>query len=203
MITHIFFDFDGVLTLDKSGSYTTCQYISKFIPHLTFEEVLERYKVYHQDLLIGKTTHEVIWDSFCESLGKKLPLRILNEAFEFTPLNNELLDFCRQLKKKYTLGIITDNSTERLNTISTQHHFDEVFDIITISGMVGSRKKKEDIFLHTLSLAQVKPEQCIFIDNSHDNLITPIQLGMKTIFYDHNEKNIELLKKQLQLLMEI
>ncbi|MCK5461138.1 hypothetical protein KAI58_04085 [Candidatus Gracilibacteria bacterium] len=43
----IFFDFDGVITLDKSGSFTTCAYLSKFIPNKTFDEILSIYRTWH------------------------------------------------------------------------------------------------------------------------------------------------------------
>jgi putative hydrolase of the HAD superfamily len=44
---------------------------------------------------------------------------------------------------------------------------------------------------------KVTADECVFIDNQQKNLLIPEKLGMKVIFYNHEEKNIDRLKKEL------
>lgn len=37
---------------------------------------------------------------------------------------------------------------------------------------------------------QVRPEECVFIDNTAQNLIVPERLGMKTILFDDSVRDI-------------
>lgn len=44
----------------------------------------------------------------------------------------------------------------------------------------------------------VMAEECIFIDNQEKNLVVPRKMGMKSIFYNHEDKNIVKLVKELR-----
>lgn len=198
--THIFFDFDGVITIDKSGSYTTCQYLSKFVPNKTFDEVYTSYRVFHQDLLIGKTSHEAIWNKFCKAIETDLSLEILEDSFKKTPLNPEVIKLSKKLNEKYKIGIITDNSIERIELITKEASLNKIYEPIIVSGKVGSKKKEEAIFMEALSQSSAKPENCIFIDNNKGNLIVPTELGFRTIYYDHEKRDVEQLKRDLKQL---
>ena len=61
MIKAIFFDFDGVLTLDNTGSFTTCFNISKDAG-LDLNKTLICYRKNRIDLNLNKTTHKKIWN---------------------------------------------------------------------------------------------------------------------------------------------
>lgn len=200
MIKTIFFDFDGVLTTDGAGSFTTCTSIQKHIPDIPFEHILKCYKVNHSKMLIGKTTHKSIWKEFCECVGRDLEFPILEEAFRNIPVNRKMLDLCRHLKGRYTLGVITDNSKERLDAMKSVMKLAELFSIIIVSGEIGIRKDNEETFVRALSLAKCKPEECVFIDNNENNLIAPKKLGWKTIFHDDKKNDIEYIESQLKSL---
>ena len=202
VIKWIFFDFDGVITLDKSGSFTTCTYLKKFIPDKTFDEILSTYRIWHQDMLIGKISHKKIWKDFCLKLGVNLDYKILEDAFLSTPINKQIIDLVKSRKGTYKLGIITDNSSERMIPIIEYNNFDNIFDLIVVSGNVGSKKNNEDIFETVLTKSNVAPSECVFIDNSKNNLITPNKLGFKTMFYDHDKKDVGALGKDLNELLK-
>ncbi len=201
-IKWIFFDFDGVLTSDKSGSFSTCNYLSQFIPNKTFEEILDTYRIWHKDMLIGKTFHKDIWQEFCLKLGIVLDYKILEDAFLTTPINTQMINLTQSLKENYKIGIITDNSSERMKLISDKKKFNELFDLTFISGETGFRKNNEIIFNLILERTAVKPNECIFIDNSSKNLVVPEKLGFKTIFYDYEKKDVFKLGTQIKKLLK-
>lgn len=200
MIKTIFFDFDGVLTLDASGLYTTCMAIQKHVPDVSFERVREYYEAYCPELLLGKTTHVAIWQDFCLSLGKNLDIEVLYEAFPYTPIDEAMMELCRNLQGMYTLGIITDNSKERFDFFKQKMNLSALFDIILVSGETGARKDKDAMFIQALDLAQCNANECLFIDNNASNLIAPKKLGWETIFYDDKKRDIESLIQKIERL---
>ena len=127
MIKAIFFDFDGVLTIDNKGSATTCKNIQKYLPDVAFDDILKCYRVHHQNLLIGKTTHALIWKDFCECIGHNIDIEILYNAFKNIPINQGMFDLCKNLKKNYRLGIITDNNKERFDVLKKDLKLNDIF----------------------------------------------------------------------------
>ena len=197
MIKTIFFDFDGVLTTDKSGSYTTCKYIQGFIKYLSFEDILESYRKHHFDLLLGYVNHTDIWTDFCKSLGKSIPFDVLTNAFKNPPKNKKILELCNLLKKKFKLGVITDNSSDRFNVVKKEMNLCDIFVYYIVSGDIGSRKDNEINFKKALEMSNTKPNDRIFIDNNRVNLVVPNKLGFNTIYHDHEKNNINILINKL------
>lgn len=200
MIKAIFFDFDGVLTLDSAGSYTTCTNIQKCIPDLSLDRILQCYRVHHPRLLLGQTTHAAVWTDFCACVGKDLDLEVLEEAFKNTPMNEKMLELCGRLKEKYKLGIITDNSKERIDLLKEEMKLLATFPIVLVSGETGVRKDSDETFIQALRLAGCLPEECIFIDNNKSNLAAPRRLGWNTIFHDDKKNDIDFLVAELETL---
>ena len=197
MIKAVFFDYDGVLTTDKTGSLTTTRHLSK-ATGIELSVVKATFNRYNRDLTLGKTTHIQVWHDICSALGQKLDIRLLFEAFESTRMNEGMLSLARELKRKHLVGIITDNKKDRIDHLKRYQQLESVFSPIVISAEVGFDKKSDEIFLHALQLAKVSAEEAVFIDNSKDNLVAPNALGIKTVFHDDEKNDIEALAKTLQ-----
>ncbi|MDB4978779.1 MAG: HAD-superfamily hydrolase subfamily variant 3 [Candidatus Peribacteria bacterium] len=200
MIKIVFFDFDGVLTVDGAGSFTTCTNIQKHIPDIAFDNIIKCYRLNHPKMLLGQTTHASIWKEFSSCVGKDLDIEILDEAFRNTPMNTKMMELAKKLKNHYRLGIITDNSKERLNILKEEMKLSNLFEIIMVSGETGIRKDSDETFVKALELAGCKPEECVFIDNSEDNLIAPKKLGWNTIFHDHKKNDVDFVIGELSKL---
>jgi putative hydrolase of the HAD superfamily len=192
MIKAVLFDYDGVMTLDKSGSYTTCKYVSAKTG-VDYELFSQEYRKYDGDLLIGKTTHEAIWQALCASVGRELGIRYLFESYRNAPLNEKMYELARKLKRTYKTGLITDNPKDRIDAVRRYQKLDEIFTVINVSAEVGSGKDKEEIFKKTTRELGVAADECVFIDNQEKNLIVPKRLGMATIFHDQKENDIKAL----------
>ncbi len=143
MVKAILFDFDGVLTIDATGSQSICNYVCKEI-------------------------------------------------------NMDMLELVKKIKcKGYKTAMVTDNKADRIEKITEHFAFEKIFDVIVVSANIGSGKDKEDIFIRTMEKLKVTADECVFIDNQQNNLLISEKLGMKVIFYNHEEKNIDRLQKQL------
>ena len=199
MIKAVFFDYDGVLTTDKTGSLTTSRYLSQ-ATGIPFSAVNAAFSRYNKDLTLGKTTHSQIWHEVCSALGQELSIALLCEAFESTPMNAAMFSLARRLKENYSVGIITDNKKDRIDRLKRHQNLDSLFSPIVVSAEVGAIKESATIFLHALHCTGMSAEESVFVDNSKDNLVAPNALGIKTIFHDDEKNDIEALLRNFKTL---
>ena len=198
MIKAILFDFDGVLTIDATGSQSICNYVCKEA-NLDKELFKKEYKKYNNDLLYGKIKHEDIWGEVCAAINKDISIDILYDSFINTPINKEIYNLIKEIRtKNYKTGMVTDNKKDRIDRIVEHYDLNCLFDAIVVSAEIGNGKENEEIFKNTIQRLNVKAEECIFIDNQEKNLTVPKHMGMEVVFYNHEEKNIEKLIKELR-----
>jgi HAD superfamily hydrolase (TIGR01509 family) len=201
-IQAVFFDYDGVLTTDPTGSATTNTYIS--VETGIDETVISKvFRPYNNDLILGKITHHHIWNEICQQLGTDLNIAILERAFRSTPLNEPMLMLARQLMKSYHVGIITDNKKDRMNYLRRYQHLDSMFNPIVVSSEIRYNKTHPEIFAYALNTLRINPEASVFIDNQEKNLETPRSMGINTIFFDHEENNIHAIEHILRYDMKM
>lgn len=196
----ILFDFDGVLTIDKYGSDSILRYLSEHTP-VPLERLQKEYYRVNKGLLYGKYAHEDIWDAYCESVGCKIDYSVLIDSFRNAPLDAEMLSLVRELKASYKIGLITDNKVDRIREILSFHNLEDLFDVVTVSAEVKCGKTERAIFDKTLEALNVAPDQSVFIDNSQKNLVVPAELGMHTILFDDEKRNIGEFKGMLMQLL--
>ena len=61
--------------------------------------------------------------------------------------------------------------------------WDEMFDVVVISGEVGMRKPEPRIFEHTVALLGLRPEECVFVDDLRHNIDAAVALGMVGVLH--------------------
>ena len=199
VIRTIFFDYDGVLTTDKSGSLTTFRYLSE-ASGIAFSTISAAFSPYGGDLITGRLSHAQIWRRACAAMGETLDIGLLVGAFESTPLNTSMFSLAQRLRVNYSVGIITDNNKDRMDHLRKYQGLDSLFSPIVVSADVGSGKRGREIFLHAAFRAGVAPDESIFIDNSEANLVVARALGMHTIFHDDEKNDVSSLMEELELL---
>ena len=98
MIKAVFFDFDGVLTRDKTGSLTTLRYLSQ-ATGIPIQNLSGAFMPYNNDLNLGRTTHKEIWPGLCSALDVQIEIPLLRDAFASTPINSEMLELAHKLRR--------------------------------------------------------------------------------------------------------
>lgn len=193
----VFFDFDGVLTRDKTGTLTTLRYLSRRTG-IAYEQLLNAFKPYNKDLNLGKVTHDEIWPDICGALSFQIDRSLLRYAFESTPINGAVFELARQLRQHYRVGMITDNKKDRIDHLKNYFGLTALFDPIVVSAEVGSSKETALIFERALACLGIDPNQSLFIDNTAENLVTASALGMKTVYFDDEENDVQALCRTLK-----
>jgi len=95
------------------------------------------------------------------------------------------VEVARRLKEAgYTLYGLSNWSVSKFNLVKDRFNFLEYLDGFLLSGQVNQVKPDPDIF-HTL-LAQIERAagDCLFIDDSAENIKTAESLGFQTLFFE-------------------
>lgn len=74
-----------------------------------------------------------MWKSFCDEIGQTLDYNILIDSFKNTKLDREMITLVKELKHRYTIGMVTDNKVDRIETILEFNNLDKYFDVVSIS----------------------------------------------------------------------
>lgn len=110
--------------------------------------------------------------------------------------NEELFTYIQQLKKKYKIAALSNAFHGTLERKFTKEQL-AMFDAKVVSAEVGMIKPNKEIYLHAAELLEVKPEECIFIDDKEDYAQASEQVGMKWIHY----KSFEQMKAELEKIL--
>lgn len=198
MIKAVFFDFDGILTTDFNGTTTIANHIAK-ATGLDAEHVKTTYRTIFDHLMKESGTHAAFMDDFCIALGKTIDPKTLHDALRKFPRNDEMFAIAQLLRQKYSVGIITDNTRERMELIALDEGLPAIFNPIIVSGAVKAAKHDgtTKIYDTALTAAGCDPDESIFIDNQERNLVVPAKMGMKTYWHDDKKNDMQLLRKAL------
>lgn len=213
MIKTIFFDFDGVVTMDKAGSVTINRNISEktgipaefirenwgkfkkelYVDEIDIEEAWQRFSEFVDT---DKIKMECVWKVMSKISGKDLDIEILYYALKTIEENKPLLKLIDQLKHRYKIGLITDNGKKRMELLDD--FLRKYFEYIIVSADVKSTKKTRKIFEVALDKCGCKAEECLFIDNTPNNLEIPKEMGFATIYYESCTHDLNYLLDKLK-----
>ncbi|MCL2383820.1 MAG: HAD-IA family hydrolase [Oscillospiraceae bacterium] len=134
----------------------------------------------------------------CEKFDVEFSREHLIEAFESAPIDKKMLEYAIQFKTDYTVGIITDNSVARVDTIMLKNNWSDIFELVIVSEEAKCTKKGTEIFEISAQRANVKPEECIFIDNKQKNVDSAIKAGFYGVYFDDEVRDYDSLFKSIE-----
>lgn len=106
---------------------------------------------------------------------------LLRNKRELIKLFGEVPKIIPFLSKKYSLGIISNNSSGSANLLK-RYDLDKYFEVVCLSESIGFRKPDHKIFQEALAAADTTIDNCIMVGDRLDIDIKPAnELGMKTI----------------------
>lgn len=111
---------------------------------------------------------------------------------DYFKFNQELLDFLKLLKEKYTLSLYTTDIIQ--NDPVAKEVLAPIFKNIFAAKSLGISKKDPQGYLVIAEKLNVKPEKILFIDDGEKNIESAKQAGLQVIRYFSNSQ----LKKDLE-----
>ncbi|MFH1506479.1 MAG: HAD family phosphatase [archaeon] len=193
MVKAIIFDVGGVVVNGREE-----EIYAKLAEKLGIDEIeLKSMKKQHnQELLTGKLKIAEFAEEIKERFGiEKDILSTWKEVhIEATPANKELILLVGKLKKKYTVGAISnvpDLHTKVTEARCIYSHFEPKI----ISCDVGLAKPGKEIFELMLKKLDMDADECIYIDDREIHIEGAKKLGFKTILFKDNEQLKQELRK--------
>jgi putative hydrolase of the HAD superfamily len=167
----------GVLFIDKDD-VKTC-----LIPFLRSKNITlpdEIIREYYDKASLGMMKSAGFWKLFkLENLDREF----LDSRLKYDP---EALIMALKHLSGFRFGIISNDISEWSSYLRKKYRINDIVEIAVISGDTGMRKPGEQIFYHFLKLTKAIPENCIFIDDNINNLITARQIGIKSVLLDRD-----------------
>ncbi len=162
---------------------------------------------YVVDVIFGQGLHDKLETGeisdviFFKTIKDKLNLKISQDEF-FKLFSSKLfkkiettISLIKKLKKDYKVALLSNtNKIDFEYTLKNSEGF-PLFDAITLSFEVGHKKPDKEIFLDALNKLNLKPNECVFIDDIKEYSDAASKLGIHGIHYTSYEKLIKELKK--------
>lgn len=193
MIKTVIFDYDGVvkksqkLSLDIVDLYKiSVEEYEKFSPQL--KPIIEKFDK-------GLVAEEKFWMKFSDAMGKVVPekcgekaRKMYKDKFVFFP---EVIGLIEKLKSEgFRLSILSNMFPYQAEVIK-ENNGHALFDDVFISCERGLKKPDLEFYELVIREMNVKPQECLFIDDKEDNLLPAEKLGMKTVLAKKPDKIVE------------
>ncbi len=202
MIKAIFFDFDGVLTLDRSGRIVIVKALAEKLG-VSDDLVNETYSKYAHAFNISMIKLEHVISGMCAGLGMKIPMKIWDYAVSSARLNEEIFELIKkEYLGKYLLGIITDSSKYRFDLLKKKFKLENMFNVLISSGDVKTDKHGTKIFEIITDKIKMSADEILYIDNDEYHVDMAKKAGFKGIHYDSQEHDIKYLKKEIDKILK-
>ena len=183
-IACIFLDIGGVLLTDGWDRIARKKAATTFT--LNLSELEERHHQAFEAFEVGKLSMKEYLD-LTVFYHKRPFTRSQFQAFVFAASkpNPQMIKLARNLKAKYGLKIVVvSNEARELNAYRIRKFkLGEFVDSFISSCFVHIRKPDADIFRLSLDIAQVRPQQVVYIDNTPMFVNVAEGLGIRSILH--------------------
>ncbi len=124
---------------------------------------------------------------FLRYLGYENPIESAKDYLKnYLTLDEEFIPFAESCGEKMDFCLLSNDVLEWSEFLTDYHNINKYFKEKIVSGAVHMRKPDKEIFLHTLEKLGVKPDECIFVDNSVKNLLVAEEIGIRTVLFNRD-----------------
>ena len=175
--------FDAMGVVFKVGDDTgrlLIPMLKELVPALSARQI---YDIYIEASL-GSISAFNFWQKL--GLGEDYP-EIQNAYLEqYLTLDELFKPVAKEMAENYKLAMLSNDLSEWSNHLRKRHGLNEFFDEVIISADVHCRKPSEQIYRILLQHTGAHPGDCIFVDDSIENLKAAATLGINTILYNRD-----------------
>lgn len=142
---------------------------------------------------------EITEDEFNEQVAKltgSTPAKVAAETSIYER-NQELLNFVAELRGEYKVSLLTNVSKDTISRFFSEDERRDLFDDVLVSSEVGLVKPDPEIFALAARRLALRPEECVFIDDTAKNCEAAAKCGIKAIAYMGNKHTMRMVKQFL------
>jgi putative hydrolase of the HAD superfamily len=125
---------------------------------------------------------------------------IQEDIKSWTQINDSMIQFIKESRGKlHKLAIISNITRDILAFMKNHFQWLELFDELIYSCEIGKNKPDKRIYEACLSRLEIPPQECLFVDDSVENVLGAMKSGMEVIhfksffqFWQELDKNFRL-----------
>ena len=153
-----------------------------------------------QNLEEGKISEAEFYNSIRAVSGMALKDEEITKAWDAMLLDfrKETLDYIKTLRPKYKVYLLSNTNSIHLRQfykiyeqLNREHSFEDLFDAVYFSHLIGLRKPDAAAYQYVLENNNLEAEECVFIDDSYQNIEGARTAGLQTFFLT-SEMRVEL-----------
>jgi len=194
-IKAIIFDWFGVCTVENWRDTLARELHQKL--RIEPEIIKEKFKPLIPAFASAEISPQEFLEKFIKFLNPALNPNDFYYLFEIIPkVNWELLEFVLELKKKYSLFLLSNNFGPVFPNYEKELDFNKYFHQLFLSHQLKMSKTDSQIWERILPEINLQPQEILFIDNTEKYLDPAKKKGINTLLYQDNEQ----LKKEIKKL---
>ncbi len=149
----------------------------------------------------GQISGEVYWRNILLHFGLNpegldIDYLIREDVKSWTKINQTMIDFIHDSRPKIQkLAIVSNMTEDSLRFIRTHYQWLELFDVLVFSFELGVNKPDRRIYQACLQKLAVSADECLFVDDSVENVMAAVLVGMNAIHFTTYRKFLANLHK--------
>ncbi len=96
--------------------------------------------------------------------------------------NVAVFDFIESVRNRYTIGMLTNLSSDAVEHFVGPLYMD-YFDVILTPDKLGSMKPSRESFERACDIMSIEPSEILFIDDTESNIQSASDIGIQTLKY--------------------
>ena len=163
---------------------TLCEYFSSDLTSFNTS-----YRAYRTEFDSGLISSGQYWDQVAGSLNRKVTpeqIELINDLDirSWVQIDETMLSFIFDSRDSVSVMAVLSNMTfDTLKYIKAEYSWIEVFDKHFFSCEIGMSKPDPGIYVHCLKELDIDPDQCLFIDDSEENVVAARKFGINSLLY--------------------
>ena len=105
------------------------------------------------------------------------------------------LNLIKKFKKNYKVALLSNTTKVDFDCVIKKLREFLLFDSVTLSFELGYAKPKKEIYLDAINKLNLRPDECVYIDDIKEYSDAASKLGIHGIYYTSYENLIKELKK--------
>lgn len=162
------FDFFGVVSSEIAPFW-----FEEYLP----ENAKELKHQYLRPADRGEVSQEELFNQL--SIAAKIPAEEIEQDWNARAVfNAELIDFIKELKGEYRLGLLTNSMAPLFHTLAEKVRVEDLFEQVAVSSEIGHAKPEPEAFEAILTKLGVLPGEALMIDDNQVNIDGAKAIGM-------------------------
>ncbi len=183
----VILDYGGVISQPQNSENVNNILKSLRREYNDFKEVYKSQRARYDS---GQISGEEYWINVLRHYGLEpanfeIARLIQEDVRSWTQINESMIQFITECRGNiHKLAMISNMTTDSLAFIKEHYQWLELFDELILSCEIGKNKPDRQIYEACLRKLNMCPNECLFVDDSYENVKGAMELGMYAIQFE-------------------